>query len=217
MGENLTAQNTARQADLNRLRKRVERMQQQVDELKVLASFDSIVLDVPLEVGQRVPMGANIAKLAQQDRLIAELRIPELQIRDVAVGNPVVIDTRNSLVNGVVSRIEPAVVGGNVQVDVAFPDGLPPDARADLSVEGRIKVADIDDTVYVDRPLFAQSQGRATFYRVSDDGRYAERTLVTLGQGSVSTVQVLEGLAPGDRIVTSDPTRFEAFDRFRIN
>lgn len=217
MQQNLQAQNSARKARLNQTRKSLERIQQQVDDLKVRASMDSIVLEVPLEAGQRVVMGANIAKLAQQESLIAELQVPEIQIRDVVVGQRVIIDTRNNKFEGEVSRVDPAVTNGNVQVDVVFSEKLPNDARPDLSVDGEIKITEIDDTLYVDRPLFAQSKSQSSFYKLTDDGQFAERVNVKVGYGSVNQIQIIEGLQAGDKIVISDPTRFETYEKIRIN
>ncbi|MEX0299018.1 MAG: efflux RND transporter periplasmic adaptor subunit [Kordiimonas sp.] len=216
MRENLAAQNNARAARLNLTKKRLERIQQQVDDLQVKATMDSIVLEMPLEPGQRIVMGSNITKLAEQNSLIAELQIPEIQIRGVAPGQPVTIDTRNSKINGVVSRVDPAVVNGSVQVDVTFTEELPADARPDLSVDGEIIITEIADTLYVDRPLFAQSQSRSSFYKLSPDGQFAERVEVTVGSGSVNQIQITEGLNVGDKIVTSDVSRFETYKKIRI-
>jgi multidrug efflux pump subunit AcrA (membrane-fusion protein) len=217
MEENVAAQDNARTARLKKISKTVERNRQRVDDLHVKATMDSIVLDLPLEAGQRVAMGDNIAKLAQQDSLIAELRVPENQIRDVAVGQRVIVDTRNNTVEGAVSRVDPAVVNGNVRVDVVFAGGLPDDARPDLSVDGEIRVAEIEDTLHVSRPLFAQSQSRSAFYRLSDDGRVAERVEVETGYGSTNRIEIAEGLKAGDTIITSDPERFEQYRKFRID
>lgn len=217
MRQNVAAQDNSRAAKVNKARKAYERIAEQVEGLEVEATMDSIVLESPLRVGQRLAIGDNIAKLAQQNSLIAELRVPEIQIRDVAVGQPVTIDTRNNKVRGTVSRIDPAVVNGHVQVDVAFSEPLPGDARPDLSVDGEIIVAEIRDTLHVNRPLFAQSKSRVSLYKLTDGGRSAERVDVTLGLGSVSRIQVVAGLAAGDRIITSDPTRFEMHARFRID
>ena len=172
-------------------------------------------MEMPLEAGQRLSMGANIAKLAEQNSLIAELQIPEIQIRDVALGQTVMIDTRNSKFEGIVSRIDPAVVNGRVQVDVVFSEDLPSDARPDLSVDGEIKITELSNTLYVDRPLFAQSKADTAFYKVN--GNVAQRVPVKTGYGSVNQVQILEGLEPGDRIITSDSTRFSSYEKFRIN
>lgn len=215
--ENLIVQNNARVARLNKTKKGVERIQEQVDALQVRATMNGTIQEVPLDPGQRIRMGDNIAKLAQRDSLIAELQVPEIQIRDVALGQHVLIDTRNSTIEGMVSRIDPAVINGNVQVDVAFTQALPDDARPDLSVDGEIKITQIDDALYVARPLFAQSRSQSSLYKVSSDGQFAERVDVQLGYGSVSEIQVIQGLAVGDRIVISDPTRFESYNKFRIN
>ena len=217
MRRNIGVQDSARAAQVNKARKAFESIQERVDNLQVKATMDSIVLESPLKAGQRVAMGENIAKLAQQDTLIAELRVPEIQIRDVALGQQVTIDTRNNKVRGVVSRIDPAVVNGHVQIDVAFSEPLPNDARPDLSVDGEIVIAQIPDTLNVNRPLFAQSRSHSTLYRVSKDGRTAERVNVSLGYGSVNRIQIVDGLQDGDRIITSDPTRFEKYEKFRIN
>lgn len=216
MQENLITQNSARDAQLNKARKIYEHFQSQVDDLQVKATMDSIVLDVPIEVGQRIMMGTSIAKLADQNSLIAELRVPEIQIQDVAIGQDVVIDTRNAKIEGKVSRVDPAVVNGNVQVDVQLIGELPKDARPDLSVDGEIKITHIPNTLFVERPLFAQSRANSSFYKLSKDGRFAERTEVKVGYGAVNQIQVTAGLDVGDKIITSDQTRFEAYEKIRI-
>ena len=219
MKENVQAQDNARSARLKKMKKTLERAQQQVNSLMIVASIDSVVQEVPVEPGQRIPMGANIAKLAQQDSLIAELQVPELQIRNVVIGQRVIIDTRNNKVAGEVSRVDPAVVNGNVQVDVKFVGDLPKDARPDLTVDGEIKIAELTDTLYVNRPIFAQSQSQSStvLYKISDDGDFAERTSAKLGQGSVNQIQILEGLNVGDKIIISDPSSWENYQKIRID
>ncbi|WKD49194.1 efflux RND transporter periplasmic adaptor subunit [Microbulbifer spongiae] len=214
--DNVQAQKNANEARLKQFIKRFERIQQQVTDLKVVATIDSIVLDIPLEPGQRVRLGDNIAKLAEKDTLIAELQVPEIQVRDIEVGKPVIIDTRNSKVKGVVSRVEPTVNNGNVQVDVTFSEPLPSDARPDLSVDGEIFIAKIPDTLYVKRPLFSQSKSSTTLYKLTGDGQFAERIDVRLGLGSVNQIQIILGLEAGDKIVTSDPSRFDSYQKFRV-
>lgn len=217
MEESLIAQRAAHNARLNQHKQSVAIIQQQVNDLRVAASMDSVVLELPLVSGQRVMMGDNIAKLAQQDSLIAELQIPELHIRAVALGQRVVIDTRNNKIEGHVARVDPAVINGTVQVDVIFDEALPDDARPDLSVDGEIKITEIADTLYVARPLFAQSQSETLLYKLSDDGHFFERVAVRLGQGSANQIEIIEGLLPGDNIIISDPTRFSSYEKLRIN
>jgi HlyD family secretion protein len=217
MEESLVARRNAHKARLNQHKQRVAIIQQQVNDLRVEASMDSIVLELPLVSGQRVMMGDNIAKLAQQDSLIAELQIPELNIREVALGQRVIIDTRNNKIEGQVARVDPTVINGSVQVDVEFFEALPNDARPDLSVDGEIKITEIIDTLYVARPLFSQSQSDTVLFKLSDDGHFFERVAVRLGQGSVNHIEIIDGLVPGDNIIISDPTRFESYNKLRIN
>lgn len=217
MRETLVAHNEARNARLNQTSNSLAMIQQQVDDLKVLASIESVVLEMPLASGQRVMMGDNLAKLAQQDSLIAELQVPELHIREVAIGQRVIIDTRNNKIEGIVTRIDPAVINGKVQVDVEFTESLSNDARPDLSVDGEIRIAEIPDTLYVDRPLFAQSRSQSLFFKLTADGKFSERVQVSVGQGSANQIEIIDGLQAGDKIVTSDPTRFESYNKFRIN
>jgi len=217
MQENLVAQNNARTARLNKTQKSLERIQQQVDGLMVRASINSIVQEMPLEPGQQIAIGSKIAKLAKEDSLIAELQIPEIQIREVKIGQNVTIDTRNNKIEGKVARIDPTVINGNVQVDVTFTSPLPNDARSDLSVDGEIRIAEFADALHVDRPIYAQSLSRASFYKLSEDGLFADRVAVTLGVGSVNQIQVVKGLEVGDKIILSDSTSWDTYQRIRIN
>ena len=217
MTDNIVVQDNARNSRINKMQKTLERAEQQVKDLMIYASLDSVVQDVAVEPGQRVNMGSNLAKLAQQDSLIAELQVAELLIGEVKLGQQVTIDTRNNKVNGVVSRVDPAVVNGNVQVDVTFTEQLPTDARPDLSVDGEIKITDIADTLYVSRPIFSQRQSNSTLYKLSSDGNIAQRTQVQLGKGSSNQIQVIEGLSVGDRIITSDSSSWQTYQKIRIN
>ena len=215
--ESLIAQRNAHSARLNQHQQRVAIIQQQVNDLRIEASMDSVVLELPLVSGQRVMMGDTIAKLAQQDSLIAELQIPELHIRAVAPGQRVIIDTRNNKIEGQVARVDPAVINGSVQVDVQLNDPLPDDARPDLSVDGEIKISEIADTLFVARPVFVQSQSSAVLFKLSADGHFFERVSVRLGQGSANHIEIIEGLLPGDNIIISDPTRFSSYEKLRVN
>jgi multidrug resistance efflux pump len=217
MEESFIAQRNAHKARLNQHKQRVAIIQQQVNDLRIEASMDSLVLELPLVSGQRVMMGDTIAKLAQQNSLIAELQIPELHIREVVAGQRVIIDTRNNKIEGQVARVDPAVINGNVQVDVQLNDPLPDDARADLSVDGEIKITEIADTLFVARPVFVQSQSDAVLFKLSADGNFFERVSVRLGQGSANHIEIIGGLMAGDSIIISDPTRFSSYDKLRIN
>lgn len=214
--ENNQAQLRAKNARLNKLRKTLKRAEDKVTSLKVLASLDGVVQEMPLEPGQRLSIGGNIAKLARQDDLIAELQIPERQIRDVAIGQTAIIDTRRNKVRGKVTRIDPAVTNGSVQVDIAFDEALPQEARPDLSIDGYIEINQLDNTLFVGRPTFAQSQSTMVLYKLASDGNHANKAQVTFGVGSAGQIEVLQGLNAGDQIILSDHSAWEHLDQIAI-
>ena len=177
-----------------------------------------VLQQVPVEVGQRIAAGTNLARVADPTKLKAQIHIPETQARDIQQGLPVSIDTRNGLADGRVSRIDPAVQAGTVLVDVTFNGApLPRGARPDLSVEGIVELERIDDTLVVNRPAFGQEDSTVNLFRLSPDGSEATRVPVKLGRGSVSVVEVREGLRAGDRIIVSDTSSYDSNDRLRIN
>lgn len=215
--ENMVAQRKSQEAKTKQAQNRFHRIKQQVDDLNIYASMDAVVLEVPIEPGQQLAMGGNIAKLAQHDQLIAELLIPEIQIRNVALGQTAEIDTRNNKISGIVSRIDPTVINGNVKVEIEFATVLPDDARPDLSVDGEIKIAELEDALFIERPLFAQTNSTGTLYKLDSDNELVERVHVQFGNGSMSFIQIESGLRQGERVITSDPSRFEGYETFRLN
>jgi len=217
MGENLQSTVQAHTARLGKTRNSLERIKYQIESLTVTASIDGTLQEMPLELGQQLALGANVGKISRHDSLMARLRVQETQIRDVAVGQKTIIDTRSSKVEGVVSRIDPAITSGTVLVDIDITAALPPEAKPDMSVDGIIETAMASDALFVSRPVFAQSFSKTTVYRVADKGSAAERIPVELGRASTSQVEVLAGLKPGDRIIVSDPTAWEKYDRIVIN
>jgi multidrug resistance efflux pump len=213
--DNLAAQQQAAQARLERERRIVERAEQNVQDLQIRASLDSIVQEMPMELGQQVVIGTNLAKLARQGQYIAEIRIPEKQIRDVTIGQTVVVDTRNSKINGQVLRIDPAVMDGTVQVDVALNDVMPKEARPDLTVEAEIMVTRLSDALYVRRPVFAQDDAQTQVYKMAGDT--AIRVPVRFGRMSSQHIQIVEGLAAGDQIILSDAKAWQDSPQIQLN
>jgi multidrug resistance efflux pump len=183
----------------------------------VRAGAHGLLREVPLQVGQYALPGATLARVDPVPlRLKAVLRVPENQARDVAIGQKAAIDTRNGIAPGHVSRMDPASSGGTVTVDVAL-DGTPPaGARSDLSVDGVIEIARLEDVLYTGRPAYGQSDGTIGVFKLVDGGKYAQRVSIRLGRTSVTSVEIKEGLAPGDVIILSDMSRWDNVDRVRI-
>jgi multidrug efflux pump subunit AcrA (membrane-fusion protein) len=215
--ENLAAQAVAYQARLNRMRRILQRVQSQVDGLHVQATMDSIVQEMPVELGQQVNSGTNLARLARKGQFIAELRIPEKLIQNVAIDQLVSIDTRTSKIQGRVSRIDPAVINGSVQIDVELIGPIPSEARPDLTVEGVIEIAHLADTLYVKRPMFAKSFTQATVYLLDADGQSASKQEVSFGQVSTKYIQINAGLNLGEKIIVSDTSGWEEHQKISLN
>jgi len=171
---------------------------------------------VPVEEGQQVAAGANLARVARPGELMAELRIAETQAKDVALGQPVKVDTRNGVIDGKVLRVDPAVQNGTVQVDVDLEGKLPPGARPDLSVDGTVEIERLPDVLYVGRPAFGQSDSEVRLFKLDQGGDVASRVPVELGKSSVNLIQIVKGLNVGDRVILSDTSAFDQHDRVRL-
>ncbi|MGB2628528.1 MAG: HlyD family efflux transporter periplasmic adaptor subunit [Candidatus Acidiferrum sp.] len=188
----------------------------ELEALHVRAGIQGVLQVVPVEVGQHVTPGTNLARVADPQKLKAEIKIAETQAKDIAIGQHATIDTRNGVVKGAVSRIDPSVQNGTVTVDVQITDPLPNGARPDLSVDGTIELENLPDVLYVGRPVHGQSDSTIGLFKLVDDGSEAIRISVKLGRSSVSTIEVLDGLKPGDRVILSDMSAWDAVDRVRL-
>ena len=193
-------------------RDRLESMQVRVPVAGVLAP-----LDIPLQEGQWVQSGQNLSRVVVPGRLKAEIRITQTQAQDIVIGQQALVDTRTDTIMGTVTRIDPAVRNGTVTIDVSLPDDLPPSARPDLSVDGNVIIERLDDVTYVGRPTFGQPNQRVSIFKLTSQGDYAERVTVQLGASSVNDIQVIDGLEEGDVVILSDMSRWDGFDRVKIN
>jgi HlyD family secretion protein len=188
----------------------------EADGLHVRAGIHGVLQVVPVEVGQQVTPGMNVARVADPKRLKAEIKIAETQAKDVVIGQKATVDTRNGVVLGKVSRIDPSVQNGTVTVDVAIHDTLPDGARPDLSVDGTIELENLKDVLYVGRPVHGQSGSTIALFKLVNDGSEAQRVNVTLGKSSVNTVEILKGLSVGDKVILSDMSTWDADERIRL-
>lgn len=217
MEEKIAAQKLALTARLEKMRRILQSQQERVENLKIKASIDSVVQDVAVQSGQQVQIGTNLAKLAKQKDLMAELQVPELMIKEVALGQLVHIDTRNNVIQGKVIRIAPAVIDNAVQVDVELLGELPRDARPDLSIDAEILVAEIKNSLFIQRPNYAQSDRDLSVFKLDPNGTIATRTTISLGQGSVRNIEVTQGLQVGERVIISQHDELKRFDQITIN
>jgi HlyD family secretion protein len=213
----ILSQLAEQQAKVDQMRTLAQLKQKQLDDLKVRAGIDGDLVEVPLQVGQHVLPGAELAKVVQPNHLIAQLKIAETQARDVQIGQPASIDTHNGIAQGKVSRIDPAVQNGTVTVDATLIGDLPKGARPDLSVDGTIDLERLDDVLYVGRPAFGQENSTISLFKLDPDAKGAVRVPVKVGRASVNSIQILEGLHEGDTVILSDMSRNDNTDRIRLD
>ena len=222
MTEQATVQVQEQESQVSRLEQIVRFRSQQVASMTVNAGTDGVLqvlgglTDGNLEIGQYVQSGMELARVVKPGKLKAELRIPETQAVDLVIGQTANIDTRNGVVQGRVVRIDPAAQGGTVGVDVALPDRLPPGARPDLSVDGNIEITRLEDVLYTGRPPFGGVNSTIGLFKLLPGSDEAVRVQVTLGVSSVNHVEVKNGLTQGDRVILSDMSAYDNYDRVRL-
>ena len=215
--ESIKAQIEAQNVIVESARAAYELKRNQVEQLKVRAGIDGVIQEVDVEEGQRVAAGTILAKVADPKKLKAVLQIAETQMKEVRVGLDATVDTRNGIIPGRVIRIDPAALNGTVGVDVELLGPLPQGARPELSVDGVIEIERLPDVVYMDRPVSGEPGSTIGIFKIDPDGKGASRVNVKLGRASVNTIEVLEGLRVGDRVILSDMSQYDAYSRIRLN
>lgn len=216
MAAAIDSQIAVQEGQVEQLRAIAANQEARLRSLTVRAPDAGVLQELQLQLGQWVPEGTTLAKVVQPGRLKAELRIPESQAKDVAIGQPASVDTRNGIVQGRVARKDPSAVGGSVLVDIALEGPLPAGAVPDLSVDGTIQIAQMNGILYTGRPAVGAASGLVTMFKLEPDGVHAVRVQVELGRSSVNTIEIIRGLEPGDRVVLSDMTQYANVDRVRI-
>jgi len=219
--ESVKAQLENQRVAIENLQAKFNLKKEQVDQLTIRAGVDGTLQQLgttalPLEQGMRVQPGTILAKIAQPNRLKATLKIPETQAKDILIGQVASIDTRNGIIPGHVTRIDPASTNGTVDVDVRL-EGHADGMRPDLSVDGTVTIERLADVEYVGRPVIGQPGAKITLFKLDADGKEAQRVPVSLGRSSVNTIEVVDGLKVGDQVVLSDMSAQDQYNRIRLN
>jgi HlyD family secretion protein len=214
--DSIEPQLAAKQAAVDQLKASAAMRINEVENLHVRAGMTGVLQQLPVEVGQRVIPGTNIARVADPTKLKAQIKIAETQAKDIQINQPASIDTRNGIIPGHVIRVDPAVEQGTVTVDVALDGPLPKGARPDLSVDGTIELERLDNVLYVGRPAFAQDGATVGVFKLASNGE-AVRMPVHFGRSSVNTIEILDGLKEGDQVILSDTSAYDSHDRIRLN
>src|SRR5213083_249075 len=215
--ESIDPQLASKQAAVDQAKQLAKLKANQVEALHVRAGMSGVLQQLPVQIGQRVKVGDNLARVADPTKLKAQVKIAETQAKDIQIGQKAVIDTRNGVVDGHVIRVDPAVEQGTVTVDVAIDGELPKGARPDLSVDGTIELERLDNVIYVGRPAFGQENKTVGIFKLVAGTSEAVRTPVKLGRSSVNTIEIINGLEPGDQVILSDTSSMDAHERIRLN
>ncbi len=212
----IASQVAVQQAGLDAKTAMYELKKSQLDQLHVRPGIDGVLQELDVEVGQKVTMGTVLARVAQPSHLKAQLKIAETQAKDISIGQKASVDTHNGIIAGHVTRIDPAVQNGTVTVDVGLEGTLPPGARPDLSVEGTVEIERLADILFVGRPVHGEANSTVGLFKVVDDGKEAARVQVQLGRSSVNTVEIVKGLEVGDKVILSDMSAWDNYDRVQL-
>ncbi|HEY6205325.1 MAG TPA: efflux RND transporter periplasmic adaptor subunit [Chthoniobacterales bacterium] len=215
--DSIEPQLASQQAAVDQANQLAKLKMDQVEALHVKAGMSGVLQQLPVQIGQRVKIGDNLARVADPSKLKAQIKIAETQAKDIQPKQEATIDTRNGVVKGHVTRVDPAVEQGTVTVDVAFDEPLPKGARPDLSVDGTIELERLDNVVFVGRPAFGQENNTVSMFKLVPGSSEALRTPVKLGKSSVNTIEILSGLNPGDQVILSDTSAWDSHDRIRLN
>lgn len=216
--EAMKTQLAVSQSTLDQRRALVELRRKQVADLRVRAGMHGVLQQLAVEVGQQVTPGTNLARVSDPTRLKAQVRIAETQLKDMRIGLPATIDTRNGIIPGRVIRVDPAAQNGTVTVDVSLDAALPPGARPDMSVDGRIELERLENVLYIQRPTFGQENSTIKLFKLEADDQHAESVAIEIGRVSVTTVEIVKGLKVGDKIIVSDTSQLgDNVTRIRLN
>jgi HlyD family secretion protein len=214
--QSIEAQLAVQESRVDQQRALAKLKHEQMNQLRVRPGIDGVLQELDVEVGQQVTPGTMLARVAQPTHLKAQLKIAETQAKDVQIGQKATVDTHNGVINGHVMRIDPSVQNGTVTVDVALDGGLPKGARPDLSVEGTVEIERLSDVLYVGRPVHGEADSTVGLFKLENDGSDAVRVQVKLGRTSVNTVEIVAGLKIGDKVILSDMSAWDNFDRIRL-
>ena len=215
--DSIDPQLASKQAAVDQAKQLAKLKADQVEALHVRAGMSGVLQQLPVQIGQRVKVGDNLARVADPTKLKAQVKIAETQAKDIQIGQKAVIDTRNGVVDGHGIRVDPAVEQGTVTVDVAIDGELPKGARPDLSVDGTIELERLNDVIYVGRPAFGQENNTVGIFKLVVGRNEAVRTPVKLGKSSVNTIEIVNGLQPGDQVILSDTSAWDSHERIRLN
>ena len=193
----------------------VEEVQRQVDALTLRAPFDGQVGQVQVTQHTQVIANAPVLGVVDLSRFEVEIKVPESFARDLAIGMPATLTSAGQPYPGEISAVSPEVVNGEVVTRLRFSDKQPPGLRQNQRLSARILMETRRNVLMVERGPFVEQGGGRQAYVM--DGSSAVRRPVQLGASSLSHVEVLGGLQPGDKVVVSGSDQFGDAERVSVN
>jgi len=210
------AQLTAKQAEVAQMQALYSLRTQQKEALVVRAGLDGVVEEVAVGNGQQVGPGTILARVASSARLMARIHVPEAQASSIEINQPAAITLQDHTYPARVVRMDPNVQNGTVSIDLKIIGPQPREARSDLSASGSIDVEKIPQTTYLKWPLQAKGGSPLSLFRVSNDGKLAQRVEVLLGHVSSDRAQIMQGLQPGDSVIVSDMSAWHRYSQLQL-
>ncbi len=187
-----------------------------IEKLTVRAGMAGVLQRLPVELGQGLTQGQQLAQVSGTDELVAMVQVPQSRVSQIVVGQSATIDTRKDKINGKVSRIDPAVVDGYVTIEVALEGPLPTSARPELNIDAVILTEQLSNVFYVEKPTNAAQDAQVKVFKVNASEDKAEQVQVALGVDSGRYVQVLSGLEKGDKLILSDLSKFAGMPEISV-
>jgi len=188
-------------ATILRAQNHLDSLQEKVSQLTVRANMDGIVQSLFVELGQSVDAGMKLATVADNNQLVAIVKVAQSQADMLKIGLEANIDIAGKKAKGTVVRIDPGVLEGTVSTEVVFDELLPPGARPSLSVNGEILIQTLSDVLYIKRPAGVRPNSSATVIvnPMQDDERQV--TEIVYGLANQHFIQIKEGASVGARIM----------------
>ncbi|MEM7707486.1 MAG: HlyD family efflux transporter periplasmic adaptor subunit [Pseudomonadota bacterium] len=173
---------------------------QVVDSLQIRSTVTGVLKTLPVQPGQWLAEGIALAEVVEPGELIARLQVPESAAAALRTGLAARLNARGIELEGVVSRIDPAVSAGTITVDIDL-ESAPETLRNDLSIQGYIELDRLENVLSVTRPVGVDPQTSAQLYRLNE--KVVEPVVVGLGRVAGDRIEVKSGLSAGDQIVLS--------------
>ena len=204
------------QAQLNKAERQLVLQKNLANDLYVKATADGVLQDIAFQVGEPIQLGTVLARISAQDKLKAELRIQESQIKHVIIGQKVTLRAGNQSSQGLITRINPAVKDGVVKVDVRITGDMFNGARPDLRIEGVVELEQLNDVLYVKRPVFTQEYSSNSVFLLNEDGTRAKRQLIKFGRSSMDMIEILSALPVGTQMVVSSTKKYDKLNELSL-